>query len=285
MLRQRVITAVVLLALLLPALFYTGSSTPFALVTLPLMAAAAWEWGRLNGVTETAARLAGVAGAAALVALWWGSGAPRLPGWVWSAATLAWLAGLTLVLRRGIDAWAQWPRAPRLLAGWAALALAWWALVELHALGVGVLLGALLLVWAADIAAYFGGRAWGRRKLAARISPGKSWEGALCGALAVLALASGWVALAVGAQGWWAQGLYPRLWEGGPLGAVGWLTLLTGLSIAGDLFESLVKRSAGVKDSSGLLPGHGGVLDRIDALLPVLPAVLAALAWQSGGGR
>ncbi|TSE25479.1 Phosphatidate cytidylyltransferase [Tepidimonas sediminis] len=282
MLRLRVITAVVLLALLLPPLFHPGSSAPFAAVTLPLMGAAAWEWGRLAGLGEAAARWTAVPGALVLGGLWWLTGGAPLPGWAWTAATVAWGVGLVVVLRTGIEAWGRWPRGLRLGVGWLALALAWWALITLHALGAGVLLGALLLVWAADIAAYFGGRAWGRRKLAPRISPGKSWEGALCGGLAVLALAAGWVALGRALGGWWAQGLFPRLWAGGAWAAVPWLVLLTGLSVAGDLFESLVKRSAGVKDSSGLLPGHGGVLDRIDALLPVLPAVLAALAWQGG---
>lgn len=284
MLRQRVITAIVLLALLLPALFYPDSSTPFAALTLVLMGAAAWEWARLCGLGDGAARI----GAGALVVLlglaWWRSDGVPLPAIAWVVATAAWTAGLARVLARGIDAWGRWPRGLRLAIGWLALALAWWALVRLHVLGVEVLLGVLLLVWVADIAAYFGGRAWGRRKLAPRISPGKSWEGALCGALAVLLLAAGWVTVAHVEGGGWTRGFYPRLWQGGALGAVLWLALLTGLSIAGDLFESLVKRQAGVKDSSGLLPGHGGVLDRIDALLPVLPAALAALAWQGGQG-
>ena len=282
MLRQRVITTVVLLALLLPALFYPASTLPFALVTLVLMAAAAWEWGRLNGMGGAAAGLAGAVGAAALGAAWQVGGGAALPAQVWTLATLAWLVLLARVLHRGIEEWRGWPRPLRLGTGWLALALAWWALVVLHGLGVAVLLNVLLLVWAADIAAYFGGRAWGRRKLAARISPGKSWEGALCGALAVLALATAWIVLARTQGGWWREGLFARLWDGGAAGAVAWLMLLTGLGVAGDLFESLVKRSAGVKDSSGLLPGHGGVLDRIDALLPVLPAALAALAWQGG---
>lgn len=284
MLRQRVITALVLLALLLPALLVPDSSVAFAALTLVLMGAAAWEWARLCGLGDGAARI----GAGALVVLlglaWWHSDGVPLPAMAWGLATAAWTVGLVVVLGRGIDAWGSWPRGLRLAMGWLALALAWWALVRLHVLGVEVLLGVLLLVWVADIAAYFGGRAWGRRKLAPRISPGKSWEGALCGALAVLLLAAGWVTIAHVHGGGWARGFYPRLWQGGVLGAVLWLALLTALSIAGDLFESLVKRQAGVKDSSGLLPGHGGVLDRIDALLPVLPAALAALAWQGGQG-
>ncbi|WP_144324611.1 phosphatidate cytidylyltransferase, partial [Tepidimonas aquatica] len=213
---------------------------------------------------------------------WWRWGGQPLPAALWWLATAGWVGLLTLVLRQGVAAWGVWPRGARLLVGVLALAAAWWALVTLHRLGVAVLLGALLLVWVADIAAYFGGRAWGRRKLAPNISPGKTWAGAASGAAAVLALAGLWTWAAqwpvVGP--WLAEGFYPRLGQGGTAAALVWLVLLTALSIAGDLFESLVKRSAGVKDSSGLLPGHGGVLDRIDALLPVLPAAMAALAWQ-----
>lgn len=284
MLRQRVITAVVLLAVLLPALFYPGGSGPFAVLTLVLMGAAGWEWARLCGVGGAAAGALGAGLALALGGVWWRWGGVALPAAVWWAATAGWVVLLALVLRQGVDAWGAWPRGVRVLVGVAALTLAWWAMVTLHTQGVAVLLGALLLVWVADIAAYFGGRAWGRRKLAPTISPGKTWAGAVSGAAAVLALAWLWTWAAhwptVGP--WLADGFYASLGRGGAAGALAWLMLLTALSIAGDLFESLVKRSAGVKDSSGLLPGHGGVLDRIDALLPVLPAALAALTWQGG---
>jgi phosphatidate cytidylyltransferase len=130
----------------------------------------------------------------------------------------------------------------------------------------------------ADVAAYFGGRALGRRKLAPSISPGKSWEGVWSGMVGVLALAALWIAIderfAVD-----APSLYTRLWQHlGGVGMVLALLVLSGLSVVGDLVESLVKRAAGAKDSSRLLPGHGGVLDRVDALLPVLPAAMALLS-------
>ena len=136
----------------------------------------------------------------------------------------------------------------------------------------------LCVVWAADIAAYFGGRAFGKRKLAPSISPGKSWEGVYSGVAGVLLLALLWMA----GEAQWNLGspslfllLQQRLgWPGLMAAAM----LLAGLSVVGDLFESLVKRAAGAKDSSQLLPGHGGVLDRIDALLPVLPAALALIS-------
>jgi phosphatidate cytidylyltransferase len=278
MLRQRVITAVVLLALLLPAMAYS-SSLPFAVLTLLLMAAAGWEWGRLNGLDARRAGMAAALLAVVLLLLHGRWGGQTLGASFWTLLTLLWVAVLVVALRQGVSAWVHWPRPLRWLFGYAVLAAAWWALVSLHAQGLAMLLSALLLVWVADIAAYFGGKAWGRRRLAPQISPGKSWEGALCGALAVLVLAAVWAALARGALGAVLQpALYPAL-----VAQQGWLALplllgLTALSVAGDLFESLVKRSAGVKDSSGLLPGHGGVLDRIDALLPVLPAVMAVLA-------
>ncbi len=275
MLKQRVITAVVLLAVLLPVLVWRDS-TPFAVVTAGLMGAAAWEWSRLNACPPALAVLAGGVVGALPLAVWWGLGSAPWPLALGTVVTAGWALGLTVALRRGVDDWGRWPVPARLLFGWLALACAWWALVALHARGPLMLLSVLLLVWVADIAAYFGGRAWGRRRLAPRISPGKSWEGAWSGAAAVLGLAAGWVGLA---SAWppARAALYPVLVQSGWALAIPVLLGLTALSVAGDLFESLVKRSAGVKDSSGLLPGHGGVLDRIDALLPVLPVALTVL--------
>jgi phosphatidate cytidylyltransferase len=149
-----------------------------------------------------------------------------------------------------------------------------------------MLLSVLTLVWIADVAAYFVGRALGGRfigrKLAPAISPGKSWEGALGGALAVLVLGVVWVLveidLALPIQ---ERGIQGQLLDrhGAVLLALA-LLFLTAMSIVGDLVESLLKRNAGVKDSSGLLPGHGGVLDRVDALLPVLPLAMMLLSYR-----
>ncbi|MGB7420341.1 MAG: phosphatidate cytidylyltransferase, partial [Comamonas sp.] len=142
-----------------------------------------------------------------------------------------------------------------------------------RAVGINFLLSVLCLVWAADICAYFVGRAFGRRKLAPAISPGKSWEGVWGGMAGVLVLALVWA----WADGRW-QASVPSLYT--QLAGLGWLLalpallFLTAMSVVGDLVESLVKRSAGAKDSSQLLPGHGGVLDRVDALLPTLPLAL-----------
>jgi phosphatidate cytidylyltransferase len=151
----------------------------------------------------------------------------------------------------------------------------WFALVFLRELGLVFLLSTMALVWVADIGAYFVGKALGKRKLAAQISPGKSIEGALGGLL----LCYGYALLCI----------FYLPFESTLFGAwairFGWVptflmvTVLTAFSIFGDLFESQLKRMAGVKDSSHLLPGHGGVLDRADALIPTMPiaALLAGL--------
>ena len=129
----------------------------------------------------------------------------------------------------------------------------------------------------ADVAAYAGGKTFGKRKLAPTLSPGKSWEGALSGALGVVILGLVWVW--IDGQGWSdSLSLFSLLWAHGPVWALLAVLGMSAMSVVGDLLESLVKRSAGMKDSSQLLPGHGGVLDRVDALLPVLP--LAMLLTQ-----
>ena len=137
------------------------------------------------------------------------------------------------------------------------------------------MLSVLCIVWMADIAAYFGGRAFGKRKLAPAISPNKSWEGVWSGMAGVLLLAAVWIAID-GRFDVDGPSVFSRLHAAwGVVGLVVAALALCALSVVGDLFESLVKRAAGAKDSSRLLPGHGGVLDRVDALLPVLPAALA----------
>jgi phosphatidate cytidylyltransferase len=134
------------------------------------------------------------------------------------------------------------------------------------------------LVWVADIAAYFGGRRFGKRKLAPSISPGKSWEGVYSGMVGVFLLMLLWRALESRFSADSASLFGQLLSKLGLLGGMAALALLAGMSVVGDLMESLVKRAAGAKDSSRLLPGHGGVLDRIDALLPVFPLSLAVLS-------
>jgi phosphatidate cytidylyltransferase len=274
-LKQRVITAVLLLAVLLPALFYP-SPEPWAAITLLFMVGAGWEWARLNGVSAPAARVLGLLLGLGLGLLWWLLGIQPPQLLLWGPVALLWCVLMPLLLRAGVGGWTPIPQGLRLWLGLALIGLAWWAVVQARYLGIEMLLSILALVWMADIAAYFGGKALGRRKLAPQISPGKSWEGALSGALGVTLLGIGW---------WlWsptplpAVHLYAQLWAWGPALALLALWGLVAMSVAGDLVESLVKRSAGVKDSSALLPGHGGVLDRIDALLPVLPLAMCLLS-------
>ena len=273
MLKQRVITALVLFAIFVATLS-AGSNWPFAGFTLALIAAAGWEWGRLNaakGLSIAIGAVVAIIGAVALV-LGWASFAPPA---LWWLALLLWTLGGAWVLRAGVAAWGLHAAPVRWLLGVAILALAWLAIVNARGVGVNFLLSTCCVVWMADIAAYFGGRAFGKRKLAPAISPGKSWEGVWSGMLGVLALAGVWLAVdrsfAVDSPSLFTH-LRARLALPG-MALV--LLFLAALSVVGDLFESLIKRSAGAKDSSQLLPGHGGVLDRFDALLPVVPAALA----------
>jgi phosphatidate cytidylyltransferase len=280
MLRQRVITALVLVALLLASLA-SASPWPFALLTLMLMAAAGWEWGCLNQASGPPALAMGAAvalgGAAALAAGW----AQRPPQALWWSVCALWVAAGFIALRRGPRAWPQLARVARWGLGLLALWAAWLALAHARSVGINFMLSALCLVWVADIAAYFGGRAFGRRKLAPSISPGKSWEGVWSGMLGVVVLAGAWIWLD-GRLGFDGPSLFSRLQQAlGAAGMVLSVLALSALSVVGDLVESLVKRSTGAKDSSQLLPGHGGVLDRVDALLPVLPAMLALTGWSS----
>jgi len=284
MLKQRVITALILVAILLPTLA-AEAAWPFALLTLVFITAAGWEWSRLN---EAPGVRAWVLGAAVAGACLYAARTFHLPLWgqteaqVWLVASGIWLVGGALALRFGPAHWLQVPQGVRRLLGLLLLVLAWMALVESKAQGLNFLLSVFCLVWAADIGAYFGGRAFGKHKLAPSISPGKSWEGVVAGMVAVLVLASAWLA-ADQQLGVDSPSLYSRLqWGLGTPGMVLALLVLTGLSVVGDLFESLIKRQAGAKDSSQLLPGHGGVLDRIDALLPVLPVSLALMTLCHG---
>jgi phosphatidate cytidylyltransferase len=279
MLKQRVITAVVLLLIVLAALLQPGPA-PFIGLALLMVCAAGWEWARLNGLSGYRAWLpaAGVAVLAGL-AWFWGWPAQQTPR-LWLAVGLLWVGLAWWLLRGGVAAWQRLPQGLRLMGGLLVLVLAWLAIAQARVLGLGLLLSVCALVWTADIAAYFFGRALGQkffaRKLAPALSPGKSWEGALGGMAMVLLLACGWrAAEPVAALG---PSLFALL-----AGQPWWLFVLsliflTLFSIAGDLLESLVKRSAGAKDSSQLLPGHGGVLDRIDALLPTFPLAMMLVA-------
>ena len=285
MLKQRIITAIVLLLFLLPALFHTDTFY-WRLITLVAIAAGGWEWGRLNGLGTYGSWLGGFGAFVACVMAWDLGLLARPQPLLWTLAGGAWVLAGTALLRTGVAGWSKLPRALRLIGGWAALWLAWLAIVQARELGVTFLLSVLLLVWMADVAAYFAGKAWGgrfsRSKLAPTISPGKSWEGVWGGMVGVFVLALIWLALE-------RSGVLPLpslyghlLAQAGCLLLLLSILFLTAMSVVGDLVESLVKRSAGMKDSSGLLPGHGGVLDRVDALLPTLPLAMMLYTLLAG---
>ncbi len=269
MLRTRVITAIVLLAVLLPITLFAPIGAFGALIGF-VVVFAAWEWGRLlklNGAGPVAYAL--FAGIALIFSTALGIQAAPL----YKMAAIFWvLAGPYVLIRKPTLAAHGW-RAFLLFSGIVVMLACWHAVVDARTRGVAFVLSLLLIVWLADIGAYFAGKTLGRHKLAPSISPGKTWEGAMGGWLAVIVVGT----LAV-ATGFYAPTVFAALVQ-----HIGWdrgfvaLSLLVAFSVVGDLFESLLKRQAGVKDSSGLLPGHGGVLDRIDALLPVLPLALLML--------
>ncbi|MDP2134342.1 MAG: phosphatidate cytidylyltransferase [Sulfuritalea sp.] len=260
MLRTRVITALVLvvaLGLILFALPPLAAALGFAAIA----ALAAWEWGGLMRQDHPAR----VMYAFVLLLFCWQLtvAAPQLVPLLLGMSAVFWILVVPLWFRY------KWTLAGNDFFGYLLGALVilptWAAMVALHAVSIWLLLAAMALVWVADISAYFAGRRFGRHKLAPAISPGKTWEGVAGAVLGVLIY--GVIVLNYSPL----AGRLPLAWP--LLGLL--LILLTAVSVMGDLFESLLKRQAGIKDSSNLLPGHGGVLDRIDALTSTLP--LAAL--------
>lgn len=256
---------------LLAALFLLPPAG-WAVFAAALTGAAAWEWAGLagrGGVTRTlyAGGLA-LAGLAAALALVEGALPLQASRGIYGVALLFWVLAVPLWLR----AHRCRPPATLLLpVGALVLLPACLALVQLRLAHPALLLLFLAIVWLADIAAYFSGRRFGRRKLAPAISPGKTWAGVYGALAATVVYAVLWAMFLPAFLPALARASVPRM--------VALVVVLTVLSIVGDLCESLLKRQAGVKDSGRLLPGHGGVLDRIDALLPVLP--VAALLTSS----
>ncbi|WP_428852925.1 phosphatidate cytidylyltransferase [Imbroritus primus] len=267
MLLTRVITALCLLLVILPVLFL-GSVPVLGGLAAVFVFAAGWEWARLVRLSAPWTYVYGIA-ALVLMMIWSDLSIGRPLDGPLVAAAVAWAVAL-LMLRRGVH---PLDKSGALLAGVLGLIMLpafGLALMQLRAHGILMLLSVAVLVWTADIGAYFFGKAFGHRKLAPTVSPGKSWEGALGGWLCVMIIATAMVLTG------WPGGTWPqRLVEHhGWLVAAALVTVLVAASVIGDLFESLLKRQAGMKDSSQLLPGHGGVLDRIDALLPAFPLAL-----------
>ncbi len=273
MLKARIITAVVLLCLFLSAIFCLPPVGWVVFVTL-VAAVAAWEWGGLLAFSSFP-RLA-LGGAFSLLCLMTGLWQPSALGLEGGFSETGWMLGrwfyIPALVFWGlvVPLWMKqrWPLPKSIfgvLIGLVVIFPTWLALIQLRQLGELALLAIMATVWLADIAAYFSGRRFGRHKLAPSISPGKTWEGAI-GA-----------ALAVSIYGFILSSRLPVALSGNTALLLLMLMALTTISILGDLFESLLKRQAGLKDSSNVLPGHGGVLDRIDSLTSTLP--LVALFW------
>ena len=267
-------TALVLVVLFLAALIWLAPRA-WALFAGILVIPAAWEWGRLIKLERVACSLYVILIGALCAALYaWeqayaASGRHAVQTAVFLCASVFWVAVVPVWLWRS-----RLPRTRVLaaLTGCIVLVPTWLALVELRNIDPALLFLLMGIAWVSDIAAYFAGRRYGRHKLAPSISPGKTWEGVAGAVLAVSAYALLW--------GYAWPHYLPHFVKSLPLGAFGMLLFmwpLTAFGIYGDLFESAMKRHAGVKDSGALLPGHGGVLDRIDALTAVLP--LAALGY------
>lgn len=254
--KQRVITAAVALLVLIAVLFYVPASVALAVIFL-VMLGGAWEWSAFLGIESAAARLAYVIIIAALL-----------------VATNLLQLDPTLILKVSLAWWFAaliWsfafptpiPMAVRWLAGALVIVPLYVALIMLYTAAPTLLLFALLIVWVADTGAFFAGKYLGRVKLAPDISPGKTWEGVIGGLVAV-------VFLTVGRSLWVDTNLAVL---------VPFCLAVASLSVVGDLTVSMFKRTAGLKDSGSLFPGHGGVLDRIDSVAAAAPLFALGIGW------
>lgn len=269
MLKQRIITALILLPIALCG-FFLLKGAEFALFIGLVVVLGAWEWARMAGLVAQAMRVAYAAVVALLLFLMYLL--PGLAPWILVAAVIWWGVATFLVLTFP-DSSEHWASAAcKLVIGLLILLPAWQGLVLIKQwpLGNWLILAVMVLVWAADIGAYFSGRAFGKRKLAPKVSPGKSWEGVYGGLVVSLVI----TAVVGFSRDWSVSQLIVGL-----LGAA----VIVLISVVGDLTESMFKRQAGIKDSSNLLPGHGGVLDRIDSLTAAIP-VFAVLLWAADWG-
>ncbi|WP_281647917.1 phosphatidate cytidylyltransferase [Parendozoicomonas sp. Alg238-R29] len=261
MLKQRIITGLALLPIALGGVFLLPTQW-FAIFLGAVITLGAWEWANLSGFSAQWQRI--------LYALLTGSaliGFYSMPAsFLLGAGLVWWLTALMLVISYPDSSSAWKLRAIRLVIGWVVLIPAWRGLVFLKGQGVpefeqqgnALILYVFVLVWGADVGAYFSGKAFGKRKLAPHLSPGKTWEGVMGGMLLITLVALG--------VSWYRElAMFQTL----ALLAVTWAVGL--VSVLGDLLESMFKRERGIKDSSQLLPGHGGILDRIDSLTAAVP--------------
>lgn len=272
MLLTRVITALILLAILCSILLWGGPNGWMAFVAVTLFAAF-WEWGRFAALANKSSLTFAAAGTGLYLLIELITSGSVLVFPLLALSGIFWVGFVPWSLRH-VSIGPLQHKPLFLLSGLILMPAAGLALTAAQEQGIVFLLSVVAICWAADIFAYVFGKLFGKRKLAPRISPGKSWEGAVGGTLTVIALSWGIVYLAgeipllentwqYQASQKWPAALFTL-----------WLVALSAISIAGDLFESLLKRRVNLKDSSGLLPGHGGVLDRIDAQLPVLPLAM-----------
>ena len=266
MLLQRVITALILAPLLILAIFKL-SNNQLAIVLAIITLIGAWEWSNLIELTHTVKKIVYVGLIGTIVFIFWKYAHGNSEKIIFFIASLWWLLVL-LMLAFYRSSWLQSTLLSKILmiSGFIVLIPAWFALVKLHNYGITMLMFFLTIIWAADIAAYFVGKKFGKHKLALELSPGKSHEGVLGALLASLAVAL------VGAQ---IFSIHKQDW----LFFICLCVLTALISVVGDLYESLLKRNAGVKDSGKILPGHGGVLDRIDSITAAAPVYVLGLQW------
>ena len=277
MLKTRIITALILAPIAIGGIFFLPPMG-FALFTGAIITAAAWEWANMSGIESPAGRIAYALVTAALL---YGLLNVSFVAVLW-LALVWWFVGFLLVRSypSGSDKWGSVPA--RAVMGLFVLVPAWVGLNHLRTGGFQfgdstdnllLILYVFCVVWVADIGAYFAGRAFGKAKLAPRVSPGKSWAGVWGGLVAV-----GIFALVVSTLASAGTGETLLLVAA---------SLATGLvSVLGDLLESMLKRFRGIKDSSHLLPGHGGIMDRIDSLtaaIPVFALIITQLGWLITG--